>query len=38
MPLPNSPRVESIPRQEDPGLALAVLWSADRCRKGLTAS
>jgi hypothetical protein len=27
MPLPTSPRVESIPRQEDLGLAPAVLWS-----------
>jgi hypothetical protein len=29
MPLPTSPRVESIPHQQDPGPALAVLWSAD---------
>ena len=30
MSLHTSPRVESIPHQEDPGLALAVWWSADR--------
>jgi hypothetical protein len=34
VPLPTSPRVESIPRQEDPDLALAVLWSADRWVEG----
>jgi len=30
MLLSTSPRVESIPHQEHPGLALAVLLSADR--------